>query len=470
MINPCGLHIVVGPTGSGKSMFMMQWIGRILAKTDRTIVTNLPINWHGLAEEMKERYDWAGKLEDRIYHTEQYLELKNFWLCFGFGWSAIDIEEDAYELGFRPDYSTVYRYVQKELRAGEPIDRKPLYRMRAGQVRSLLEAGEVEAMDAAKIASTEILIDEAGSVFPQLSKRDNSKHWKLAYTHALEHKRKIRPDGLNVVCACQFANQLDSEIRNQANSWIYLANFAGRRRGIFYLPKRSVWQQYPTQPRDTDKPDLTGHFAISAESWGRTYDTSAGVGLGGGMSADTKAKVGGISWAWFPVIIGVIVLGGILFMKAAPGGITATFRWLLGMAGGKTIEAKAAVGSVTTNAVHQSVGLDAEIAKLRQEFEASKRKEDEKPDRIAVSAVAVVNGVCRFYFFDGSQGSSGDRRFGGLILDGKRVRAVRWEGREYEIKDKAAHERERKAGDHWSPMPNRETASRSSQAWNGFRP
>jgi len=443
VINPCGLHVVVGPTGSGKSMFMMQWIGRILKSTNRIIVTNLPLNWEGLADQMLEAYGWSGDLKTRIYHTDDLLALKNFWLCFGFGWTAIDVEDDAYELGYRPDYSKVYRYKEAAVPEDGSLPRVPLYRLRLPGVLRLVEKGEVETMEAENVPSTEILIDEAGSVFPQMAKKKLGR----AYTHALEHKRKIRPDGLNVVCACQYANQLDSEIRNQANSWIYLANFAGRRKGIFYLPKKSVWQQFPTQPRDTDKPDLTGHFTISGGEWGRTYDTSAGVGLGGGMKADTGARPGGISWMWFPVFVAAFTVVAVLFMKQVPGGVSGLYRYIMGR--GKP--APVQVQHVATNApAINEVELTQRVMASVKAAQARELSESGHNVKVAISSFAKVGNEFRFVFFDGSSGSSADRRFGGIKRVGSRIAAVKWDGYEYEIRDFLAWKKEQHRGDHES--------------------
>lgn len=448
MINPCGLHVVVGPTGSGKSMFQMQWVGRILATTKRTVVTNLPIKWEGLAEQMNYEYprksgSWTiDELRVRVYQTEDLLELQKFWLCFGHGWTAIDIEKEAYELGYRPDYSVVYRYKESVMPANGAIVRRPLYRLLLPEVLRLVETGEVERRESVEIPSTEILIDEAGSVFPQRAKAGLGR----AYTHALEHKRKIRPEGLNVVMACQFPNQLDSEIRNQANSWTYLVNFASRRRGMFRLPKRSVWQQFPTQPREHDKPDITGHFKIDPGEWGRTYDTSAGVGLMGGTLADTKSSVGGISWLWFFPIVAVVIVALVLVVKQLPGGLGSLSGWIIGRK-----KPAAAVATVQTNSVHVETNSPvlAELRRLSEQLQlaAAARKEAEererqKPDRIGVTSLAQIGKELKFSFVDGSRGSSNDRRFGGLLREGSQLRGLLWEGREYEFKDAVAHKLE----------------------------
>lgn len=294
------LMMVTGPTGSGKSMFQTMFIGRQIAETDHTIITNAPLRFGDLESVIDEEFgtEWRkrGSLSERIYHTENYLEFRRFWLVKGWGWCVVDIEDEQYEVGYKPDYSVHFRWLPKVLTEADVKKRKPLFHLKLQEVLRLEEMGEVERRDADSVPEVDVVIDEARSYFPQLSKG------KLGpgYLHFLDHKRKLRT---SVLMGCQFPKQVDSEIRSAANSWCLLQCFAKRRKGMFYLPKQSVWQLYagPGIPKETDTPDRKGHFSIDGKTWGRAYDTAAGVGLPGGHRADAGAKVGGISWMWFPV-------------------------------------------------------------------------------------------------------------------------------------------------------------------------
>src|SRR3954462_9982799 len=116
MINPCGLHMIVGPTGSGKSAYMMRHLARILATSERTICTNLPIEFPGLIQFLLDAYGqvWTiERLKTRIYQPTDFQEIQRFWLSRGFGWFVIDVSDSDYEVGLRPDYSVVYRWIPK---------------------------------------------------------------------------------------------------------------------------------------------------------------------------------------------------------------------------------------------------------------------------------------------------------------------------------------------------------------------
>lgn len=447
-VNPNGLMLVVGPTGSGKSMFETQYIGRQIAKTDHIMITNVPIKWQELQDIICKEYgsEWLEKapLRDRIYWTENQREIRKFWLCRGFGWYVIDVEEDQYELGYRPDYGVHYRYKEVEVPKDGRTTRKPLYQMRLPAVLALVDSGEVETRDAEDAPEVELVLDEAGSFFPQRSKAKLGE----AYRHALEHKRKLRA---SFMMACQYPNQTDSELRVQANAWVYLACFAHRRKGMFYLPKRSVWQQYPSQPDKHAQADLSGSFEINPEGWGKTYDTSAGTGLAGGHDADSKKKIGGISWLWFFPIVFCAVAAALIFLKTSQGGITGGILWLVGRGNKKAEVAKTPLVPRFPAGVENVGGNGAqfanEIAELRKILESAKSQVQPQEVRDRIGLTGIVPGPKRdrllFYFVDGSHGSSLDRRFGGVIKEGSQYVGIRFEGREYRLDDQASPRQER---------------------------
>lgn len=405
-------------------MFMMQHVGHVLANSTRTVVTNLPFNWEGLEEVLNEQYSgrcpenggvWHGEyLRKRIWPCHDKGMLRRFWLQRGFGWTLIDIEDHQYDQDLLPDWSVVWRYTAKTFDGKE---RAPLYKMRRDRVLELEAMGEVECKPINEIPPCQFEIDEAGDIFPKLSKS------KLGpgFPHYLSHKRKIgAPIGDDTVMACQFAGQLDKELREQTNDWMFLVNWAARRKGIFHLPKKATWAKFPTLPQKGDQPMLTGFFAIDGKSWGRTYDTSAGVGIEGGFEADKGQKVGGISWMW--IIVAFVAL--LFVIKFAGGGISSLSTWLLLGGRGKA----QVVQSGPTNPVLSQV-----IHPVQEVVVEKKRGRDDDGEvekQLKFTGVASYQGVLHVFFDDGSSGMSTDRRFGGVKRGmGNVIVGVTWEGK-----------------------------------------
>jgi len=71
---------------------------------------------------------------------------------------------------------------------------------------------------------------------------------------------------------------------------------------------------------------VTGIYRVDIAGLGTTYDTSAGVGIEGGLLADTKERVGGVHWGWFIGII-ILALAGITQLPSVSNKLA---RWFLG--------------------------------------------------------------------------------------------------------------------------------------------
>jgi len=410
MINPNGLHMVVGPTGSGKSTFMMEQMGIAVAKSDRTVFTNFPIIWEGLVEKMNEEFPRKDKawtlpeLQTRIYHTIDFKEIQKFWLSRGFRWFVADIDDEDYFQGLRSDYSVVYRY--KEATAAPGQHRMPLYEVKAGQMQSMFERGEVERCMMEDIPGVEYIIDEASDFWPQLTKKKLGQ----SYLYALKYKRKIGRDGQNITLSMQYENQTDIELRQQSNSWIYLQNIGTRRKGMFRGPKKGRWEQFPNPAKRNDKGDLSGYFRVDAQGWGKTFDTSAGTGLVGGMAADTKAKIGGISWLWFfPITIAALLVVGFA-VKGGAMKMPNVALWFVGRGAKVVTEAVPGVKEAPQTKLVETNNILAELKKLLEAQQRQAQPQFETNRNIWVTGMAKVPGKpMSIWLSDGRKYSVGTR-------------------------------------------------------------
>lgn len=412
MTHPCGLHIVVAPTGSGKSMFLMQSVGYDLARTNRTVVTNLPINFEGLMEVMNELYVGSGPvagtwtiegLRKRVWIISEVGEVRRYYQCRGFGWYLIAIDDEEYNQDRRPDWSVAYRYREK---IDDGRERQPLYKLTRKAVDRLYQEGELDRCLMADLPPCSFKIDEAGDYLAKMSAR----HLGCCYPYYQRMKRKIGVIGDDTTMACQYATQIDLELREQANDWMFLVNWAARRKGIFYLPSKATWAKFPKLPQKGDSPMLTGFFSIDGKSWGRTYDTSAGVGLEGGFQADKGQKVGGISWMWVPVGFAVAVY----LISQSPHGFSGLLRWWLQ---GKRQQPVQAVVGPAAPVVQQAVHATNKVTLV-----------DQVP-LLELDSLAFVGGRLVMYWSDGSRTRSDEKGFGGVLRSGSKVDGVIWDGR-----------------------------------------
>lgn len=431
MTHPSGLHIIVAPTGSGKSMYMMQRLGFVLAHTERNIVTNLPLKWEGLMEVMNEEFPntndgkpWTVQaLKKRIWHCLDIPKFRRYWQHRGFGWTLIDIDEKQYEEDLRPDWSVAFRYNPRVEKDGR--ERIPLYRLRMPAILELERAGEVIRRSMEDLPPVEYLIDEAGDIFPKQSKAKLGP----AFPYYQAHKRKIGSEGDNTLMACQYPKQVDLELREQANDWVFLVNWAARRKWFFSLPKKATWSSYPTLPSKGDGPMLTGFFQIDGKTWGRTYDTSAGVGIGGGLKADVGQSVGGISWMWiFPAMLAVIVL-----LHYSPTGISGAMTWFLH----RKRPAPEAV-QIQTNqppvAVAAIAAPPVQESPLKKLLPKIPTEEIEDYGELSGFMSDRKGNVLRIFWRNGMETTSGDPQFQGAIRRGSQFVGVKWAGKTYYLK------------------------------------
>jgi len=359
--------------------------------------------------------------------------VRRYYQNRGFGWMLVDISEEQYEQDLRPDWSVAYRYIEK---VDEGKERVPLYKLKKPAVERLFDQGEVERCQFETLPPCAFKIDEAGDYFAKMS----GKSLGPCYPYYQRMKRKIGIIGDDTTMACQYAKQIDLELREQANDWMFLVNWAARRRGIFYLPAKATWAKFPTLPRPGDSPMLTGFFSIDGKSWGRTYDTSAGVGIEGGFAADKGQKVGGISWMWvFPAALLVIFL-----LKQLPDGLSGTMTWFLHRNRPKDDAAQSVASMGATNpAVQVNTNRPLALAALGSDLLGVKgagvrgSSKSEPEEEVFLTGTDAIPGslgpkgqrILLFFFSDGSTGTSVDREFGGVqrgVLNC--ITRVKWDG------------------------------------------
>jgi hypothetical protein len=315
---PCGLHFVTGKKGGGKTMLCSKLSWDILGMTDRHLVTNIPISWPGLQTYFEERWpDRVTGIRDRITQLS-IEEMRTFWLVRGAGWVIPNVtKEDWEKLGHRTDYRYAYRYAPSD----DPGKRVVLLGMSKRELDALVSDGEVERVGMGELPSVQYCIDEIHTVFGA-REWQNTSHQMCYY---LSQQRKLGDD---LMAITQRPALVDKQLRELADDWLLIENYGRKQHSVFRLPAVCRWEKYDHLPGLGSRPMVTGSFRVDISGVGQTYDTSAGVGIEGGLSADKNSKPRGTwHWAWLILVAILFVAAFALIPRMFIGGA----RGLLGM-------------------------------------------------------------------------------------------------------------------------------------------
>lgn len=319
-----GLHFMAGKKRSGKTMVAVKLMWKDLGLTNRIAVGNVPVVWAGAQKYLEVKYDFQDNLHDRLYIITDVPKLRNFYAHRGFGWQLPVVTPEQWGRGQRNDLSYAYRWKESDQDVSRRIE--PCF-LTAEAREKAIDKGELEFIDFGKLPKVIYFLDEIQNIFP--AKQAFPEEPILR--HYLSQQSKLSDI---ILCTTQTPDWVDKSFRDLADDWMFLTNWGRKQRGIFRLPRQATWSKYPKQPGANDSPDTSGTFRIDIAGLGQTYDTSAGVGIEGGLEADTEDKTPGIHWAWVFAFFAVAAVLCWSFPKLLRGG----FNAVIGKAEAKTIQ------------------------------------------------------------------------------------------------------------------------------------
>lgn len=322
-MHPCGLHFLLGKKGSGKSMIAVKMLIGVLIHTNRVIVTNLPLHMGELVDFIRQRYPRFydhSNIKDRVTLITEAKILKRFWLTLGNDWWIPDVSKRDWELGQRLDYRTAYRWVHT---GSDVKHRQPIADLSLVEIQSYLKQDppEIEACLISELPPVQFIIDEIQNIFAARSFMQTSPG-------ALFFLSQQRHLGADVIAISQNIDLVDKEFRDLADDFLFMVNWGRKQKSWFRLPKIMTWAKYDMKPGPGIKPMLSGTMRVDIDGLGQLYDTSAGVGIEGGLNADTKEKPPGIHWGWFILLL--VIIG--YWLVKTPGCIHSGITKFLGMA------------------------------------------------------------------------------------------------------------------------------------------
>jgi hypothetical protein len=385
---------VVAPIGGGKSLYGCRAICEELGRTDRDIVTNLPVFIQETPDESHMTLgEWCHEYIEREIDIKRRVrkltdgEMWEFYRHY-VGWDMPD------------------GLVEVPAKGGKGVETEegPDLQMRMDRIRS----GEMSM-------GTLFVLDEVHNFF-------SARSWQKVSRGVELYMSQLRKFNDDLLLITQHPEKVDKNFRRNATEWIYLKNL-GRTRlwaGVS-LKGRFRFETYSEQPRFGDKPSTAGFMQLQDKDYHKVYDTMAGVGLTGKLAPE-KSRWEGRGW-WLWVVIGVVGLLGCWFLPrwglAASGKIVS--HSLGGFREGATASVTKAQQSFVPSVVPMAPPAAVSVAAERSAADLGagrgrgisqlSRLQGSSPvwqSDVIVSGYAVVSGQVDVYLSDGSRYFVGD--------------------------------------------------------------
>ncbi len=284
------ITFVVAPIGGGKSLYATRAICKELARSDRMIVTNVPIFLDSAPEGKMTLQEWAhqyirepvdvAKRVRRLTHEETF----EFWRYLPAGITLPEKERKrpgSHESEIVPDLE---------------------YRV------SLMQQGLIPH-------GAFILIDE---VHLHFAARDWAKIGNKV-EHYMSQLRKLNDD---LWLITQHAEKVDKNFRRNSTEWIYLQNMSRARlfAGVSFKG-RFRFATYPQMPIRGEAPATAGWLKLEDQEFHQCYDTMAGVGLSGKLAPESSRTKGRHWSVWVVILVAIIALSWYVprFLMASMG-------------------------------------------------------------------------------------------------------------------------------------------------------
>lgn len=252
------IEFISGKPGGGKTLMAVEFIVRELLGSERTVVTNVPLNLGALNEYLQTKS--KGRvidLNDRLQILDD-AAMRVFFVHRGNGREFGRVL--AAGKFIRADYSTA-----------QPGWRPCFY-----------------------------VLDELHLFF-------NAREWMTTGPAALHYLSQHRKMGDDVLCVTQYTKNVDAQFRALAQEFHQVRNLSKERWGMFAGPPKFKVLSGQMDFSQTTNQEVNIRFFSFNPKLGSLYDTAAGVGLVGAMDADKGKKPKGIPLWW--VIPPLVLLG-----------------------------------------------------------------------------------------------------------------------------------------------------------------
>jgi len=345
------ITFITAPIGGGKSLYATIQICHELERTERKVVTNVPLDMAELAEYCHKYIKQPVDLRKRVRLLTE-TEVPRFFRFMPE--TDLDWHEIPEDMPNRQ---------RDEARAAR---RKALFAQRQGDGGCLY------------------VLDECHIFFP-------AREWQRIGTEIEDYMSQLRKLNDDLFLITQHAEKVDKNFRRNSTQWIYVRNMGKSRllMGVG-LPGKFRYSVFPQQPIRNDKPDESGWFRLKDRNYCKLYNTMAGVGLAGRINPETGGKRN--HWVRWVVALCAVVAIAWTLPKLSMKGLTAFIGVTTGM-GNKT--AHQMVDGSGTNKVFRT-GVPVSEKK-------SKTVAVDDEDKPTVVAVSLVPGATFATLSDGTK-------------------------------------------------------------------
>lgn len=425
-MHPCGLHFIIGKKGSGKSMLATKLAAKLLAETNRVIITNLPLNLPELRAYILERWpNFKDDMRERVTIITEARVLKRFWLTLGNDWWIPDVRKEEWNTGQRLDYREAFRWLPT---TKSTKHRKPIPDLHPNEIEQYCneEPPQMERKLVSELRPAQFIIDELQNLFPARGFMQTS----AGALFWLSQQRHLAADFIGIT---QNADLIDKEFRDLADDWLYITNWGRKQKSFFRLPKVMTWAKYDQRPGPGISPMISGTFRMDIQGIGQCYDTSAGVGIEGGLTADTTEKTAGIHWSWFFVVVAIVLVGLFQTPKLITKGITHLFGHgpapVVTQANAQAVTNTPATTNTTPVLPPPSIQPQPAPTPLRPNSNVK------ATNVLTLTGLTIWNGTATAWLSDGTSVDNTDfARWGKLLRSGKKIAGARIDGQDLYLK------------------------------------
>jgi len=260
---------VIAPIGGGKSWYSTRALCLELERSERNVVTNLPLYIETAPPGQMTLQEWCQKYVAKPVDVRKRVrvldrdEVFEYWRYLP-GRNIANVE--------RPDATGKGEIVPDlQSRQSDPADFGTFY-----------------------------LIDEVHLYF-------SARSWGINGIKVETYMSQLRKLNDDLFLITQHPEKVDKNFRRNATEWLYLKNM-GRTRlwGGVSLPGRFRFERFDAMPTRGDKPLEAGGMHLKDKEFHKVYDTMSGVGLTGKLNPESSRIQGGHWSRW--VAIGACTL------------------------------------------------------------------------------------------------------------------------------------------------------------------
>ena len=377
------ITFVCAPIGGGKSLYATRAICMELERSERMIVTNVPIFDLEAPDGKMTLGEWAHK-----------------YVSF-----PVDIRK-RFRLLTRDEVFEFWRYLPGK-------DLPNMERVTATRDTETVPDLQSRQGDGGCF----FLIDEVHLYF---SARDWGKNGVKVETY-MSQLRKLNDD---LFLITQHPEKVDKNFRRNATEWFYLKNMGKTKlwAGVS-LPGRFRYHIFDQMPVRNDKPMQSGWMRLEDREYFRVYDTMAGVGLTGKLNPEQSRNKGRHWLVWVAAIVLIIVacftlprLAMYLFGRGAASLVTSVGNGVKSMVPGGVITSPATPSRASISSApvvtERSAAAVGTVPARTSELAAAPE------EGAAMQGYAFINNVWHVVLSDGRTVLSTDPEFENLTTQG----------------------------------------------------